>query len=77
MTKLVLSLFLMSCNSTSENRTVSKNLLIQSVEHISYFETVKVYYDVKNSNICYLYKYDDSNAIAALSCVKDTRVIFP
>jgi hypothetical protein len=57
-----------SCETHPYIRRLSGNMTHVSTEYISEDETIDIYRDTLNSNVCYVYHYDHSTN---LSCVKD------
>jgi hypothetical protein len=75
MKKILLLAFLLSCSKTEPEFKASYHMLWQSTEILSGHETVKLYYDVSNENLCYLYYYDGSDVAHQMTCVKQPRLV--
>jgi hypothetical protein len=73
MKNLFIAVLLFLCGCHKDYPRMSNQFLFQSVDYLNEKEYVKVYYDMSNNNICYIYYgYDVS-----ISCMKDNRESFP
>ena len=60
--------FLPSCHEKVE-RKVSHQFIHRSTQVLSDDETVEIYYDLENENLCYFYYFSDQTEAAAMGCV--------
>lgn len=74
MKKILLLAFLLSCSKPEPEFKASYHMLWQSTETLDAHRTVKIYYDVSNENLCYLYYYNDYPVAKMMTCVKQPRL---
>lgn len=73
---LSLGVMVAACHQDKGHTPLSKKFLHRTTENISDNETVEVYVDLTNDNICYFYYFADQKDAVALACVPKPASIF-